>query len=123
MMHIVEEPDSAVIILIRPLAQWLRRCGFTSNSWQGREVLLFFKDYTNSGAHPASYLVGTGVFFLGVKWPGHETDHTPVYSSEVKNSGDRPPLPHMPHGIHRNSFAVTFIHVVEGTMFVFLQVI
>jgi hypothetical protein len=39
---------------------------------------------TGSGAHPASYTMGTGVSFPGVKWPGHGVDHTPPFSAEVK---------------------------------------
>jgi hypothetical protein len=40
------------------------------------------------GVHPGTYLVGTGGgdFFLGVKWLGHEADHPPLSSAEVKNA-------------------------------------
>jgi hypothetical protein len=37
-----------------------------------------------SGAHPASYPMGTVFFFLGVKRPGREADHLPPSSAEVK---------------------------------------
>jgi hypothetical protein len=37
-----------------------------------------------SGAHTASYLIGTRGSFLGVKRPEHEADHSPSYSAEVK---------------------------------------
>jgi hypothetical protein len=40
---------------------------------------------TGSGAHSASYPMGTGAVFLGVKRPGHEADHSPPSSAEVKN--------------------------------------
>jgi hypothetical protein len=33
------------------------------------------------------------VISLGVKRPGHEADHSPPSSAEVKNGGDMPPLP------------------------------
>jgi hypothetical protein len=36
---------------------------------------------TGSGAHPASYPVGTG----GKARPGRDTDHSPPSSAEVKN--------------------------------------
>jgi hypothetical protein len=36
-------------------------------------------------AHPASYPMGTRGFSLGVKQPGHETDHSPPFSADVKN--------------------------------------
>jgi hypothetical protein len=37
-----------------------------------------------SGAHPASYPVGTSGFSLGVKRPGRKADHSPPSSPEVK---------------------------------------
>jgi hypothetical protein len=39
---------------------------------------------TGSGAHPTSYLMGTGSSFPGVKWPGRKADHSPPTSAEVK---------------------------------------
>jgi hypothetical protein len=38
---------------------------------------------TGSGAHPASYIVGTGSF-PGVKWPGRGIDHPPPPKAEIK---------------------------------------
>jgi hypothetical protein len=32
---------------------------------------------------------------LGVKWQGHEADHSPPSSAEVKNGGALPPFPHI----------------------------
>jgi hypothetical protein len=41
---------------------------------------------TGSGAHPASYLMGTGGSFPGGKArPGRDADHSPPSSAEVKN--------------------------------------
>jgi hypothetical protein len=37
-----------------------------------------------SGAHPASYPMGTGGSFPGVKRPGREADHSPPFSAEVE---------------------------------------
>jgi hypothetical protein len=37
-----------------------------------------------SGARPATYPMGTGALFLGVKRPGREADHSPPFSAEVK---------------------------------------
>jgi hypothetical protein len=37
-----------------------------------------------SGAHPASYPIGTRGCFPGVKLPGREADHSPPSSAEVK---------------------------------------
>jgi hypothetical protein len=39
---------------------------------------------TGSGAHAASYPVGTRGSFPGVKRPGHEADHLPPSSAEIK---------------------------------------
>jgi hypothetical protein len=41
---------------------------------------------TGYGAQPASYPMGTGVSFSGVKRPGCEADHSPPSSAEVKNA-------------------------------------
>jgi hypothetical protein len=41
---------------------------------------------TSSGAHPASYPMGTGGSFPGGKArPGRDADHSPPSSAEVKN--------------------------------------
>jgi hypothetical protein len=47
---------------------------------------------TGSGAHPASYPMGTGAISLGVKLQGREADNSPS-NAEVKNGGAIPPLP------------------------------
>jgi hypothetical protein len=39
---------------------------------------------TKSGAHPASYPMGTGGSFLREKQPGLEADHSPLTIAEVK---------------------------------------
>jgi hypothetical protein len=40
----------------------------------------------DSGAHSASYPMGTTSSSLGVKRPGREADHSPPSSAEVKNA-------------------------------------
>jgi hypothetical protein len=41
---------------------------------------------TSSGAHPASYTMGTGgPFPRGKARPGHDADHSPPSSAEVEN--------------------------------------
>jgi hypothetical protein len=37
-----------------------------------------------SGAHPASYPMGNGALYPGVKRPGCEADHSPSSTAEVK---------------------------------------
>jgi hypothetical protein len=48
-----------------------------------------------SGAHPATYPMGTGISFLVVKQPVHEADHSPPSNVEVKNGEAIPSLPHI----------------------------
>jgi hypothetical protein len=50
---------------------------------------------TNSGAHSASYPMGTRDSSLGVKWQGREADHSPPSSAKVMKGGAIPQLPHM----------------------------
>jgi hypothetical protein len=38
--------------------------------------------------------MGTGDCIPGVKWPGHDADHSPPSSAEVENGAAVPPLPH-----------------------------
>jgi len=40
---------------------------------------------TGAGAHPASYSMGTGSSFLGLKRPGLEVNHSPLPNVEVMN--------------------------------------
>jgi hypothetical protein len=37
-----------------------------------------------SGAHPASYAMGTRGSFPGVKWPAREADHSPPSRAKIK---------------------------------------
>jgi hypothetical protein len=50
----------------------------------GNEYKLSHCVHTGSGAHSASYPMGTGSSFLGVKWLGQKADHSPPSSAEVK---------------------------------------
>jgi hypothetical protein len=49
---------------------------------------LHYHIQTSSGAHPASYPVGTWV-----KWPGHEADHTLPSSAKVNNEWSYTSIP------------------------------
>jgi hypothetical protein len=51
----------------------------------GWEFSLHHRVQNGSGAHPASYTMGTRRSFLGVKRPRREADHSPPSSAEVKN--------------------------------------
>jgi hypothetical protein len=48
------------------------------------EFSLLHVAQTGSGAHPASYPMGTGSFSPEVKRPGSETDDSPSTSAEIK---------------------------------------
>jgi hypothetical protein len=59
---------------------------------------------TNSGAHPASYPMGTrGSFPQRGTRQGRVADHSPPCSAEVKKGGAIPPFPPHLHGIVLNS--------------------
>jgi hypothetical protein len=62
---------------------------------RGKNVSLLHSVQTSSGAHAASYTMSTGGSFPGVKRLGHEADHSPPASAEVKNDGVIPPLRHV----------------------------
>jgi hypothetical protein len=54
------------------------------------------KKYFSIPQRPPSFIQngGTGGSLPGVKQTGRETDHSPAFSSDVKNGGAIPPLPH-----------------------------
>jgi hypothetical protein len=61
------------------------------------------KAYWGSGGiAPASYPMGTGGSFPGVKRPGREADHSPPSSAEVKNSWSYTSTPPIRHGVVRS---------------------
>jgi hypothetical protein len=57
-----------------------------SNTGRGKGYFSSLCVQTGSGAHLASYPMGTGVSFpRGKAWPGRDADHSPPSSAEVKN--------------------------------------
>jgi hypothetical protein len=65
---------------------WAGQPGF--DSWQGRrDLFLFHHIHSSCRAHPASYPVSTWGenLALGIKWLGHEVDHSSPFSAKVKN--------------------------------------
>jgi hypothetical protein len=70
---------------------YLRARRLGCHSRQGQDFSLLYIVQTGSGAHPASYIMGTVGCF-----PGGKSDHSPPTSAEVKNSGAIPSLPHAP---------------------------
>jgi hypothetical protein len=59
---------------------------------------LFHSVQTGSGAHPASYTIGTGALSPGGKRQWREADHSPASSAVVKNNGA---IPLFPIRLHR----------------------
>jgi hypothetical protein len=57
---------------------------------------LFHSVQTGSGAHPASYTIGTGALPVGAKRQGRESGRSPPPGAEVKNCGAIPPFPRTP---------------------------
>jgi hypothetical protein len=63
---------------------------------------------TGPGAHPASYIIGTGLF-LGVKWPGHGVNHPSLSRTKVKEGIELYLYsPHVPSW-NRVNFTFTFL--------------
>jgi hypothetical protein len=62
------------------------RCSRVRFSAGAGNFSLHHRIQNGSGAHPASYPMGTRNFSLGVKQPGREANHSPPSSVEVKNS-------------------------------------
>jgi hypothetical protein len=68
-----------------------------ATGWTGRvrcpalqDLSLLHSVQTGSGTHPASYLMGAGA-----TRQEREADNSPHSSSEVKNGGAIPPIPHV----------------------------
>jgi hypothetical protein len=58
--------------------------GFGVRVSVGSKIFSFLVVQTGSGAHPASYPMGTRGSFSGGKAPRREADHSPPASAEVK---------------------------------------
>jgi hypothetical protein len=75
--------DSSVSIVTRLWAGKLRKCGSVFS--RVKRCVSFPLICIGSGAHPATYLVGDGDIFAGVKWLGHEVKHSLPFSAKIKN--------------------------------------
>jgi hypothetical protein len=63
------------------LDDWDSRVRFPAGAWN---FSLHYRVQNGTGAHPASYPMVPGAFFLGVKRPVREADHSHPSSTEVK---------------------------------------
>jgi len=66
---------------------------YHSHGNQDRDLSSFQSLHVSSGAHPASFPMGTGVLLLEVKWPGHESHHLPTSHAKVKNEWNYMSIP------------------------------
>jgi hypothetical protein len=81
-LTLVENHDSSVGIELRyGLDDWGSRVRFPAGAGN---VSLHHRFQNGSGAHPASYPMGTRDSLLGVKRPEHKADYSPPSSAEVK---------------------------------------
>jgi hypothetical protein len=62
--------------------------GYVMDALESRhrqEIFVFHDVQTDCGALRASYPMGTGDSFPGVRWPGREADHSPPTNAEVSS--------------------------------------
>jgi hypothetical protein len=94
--------DRTFEIMILPKRSWDSSVGIVmgyglkdrrSIPGRSKNFSLLHSVQTCSGAHPASYPMGTGALSPGVKGPGREAGHSPPSSAKAKSSGAIPPLP------------------------------
>jgi hypothetical protein len=60
-----------------------------------RDFSLLQNVQPSSGAHSASYSVGSGVLSWRVKWQGHEVNHSHPPSAKVRNEWRYTSTPHV----------------------------
>ena len=71
-------------------------------------MVQFLEGAVDFGAHPAADTLGTRGFFLGVKWPGHETSlHAPFNAGLRMMAGYLQSPPPM---VFRGTVSFTFYH-------------
>jgi hypothetical protein len=87
-----------------------------------RNFYLHHRVQNGSGAHPASYPMGTRGSFPGVKLPGREADHSPPSSAEIKNARSYASTPQYFFTAwclvkHRDNFTLPFYLCPSGVRF------
>lgn len=70
-----------------------------------------------------SCLLGTGIFFMGVKWQWHEADHAPSFSAEVTLCGSLTQSPVCLHACSRISFFMPETRLVATDLFTLFNLI
>ena len=93
------------VVLTQRLGCGLDCPGFKSGKGQDIFFFLLQNVQTSSGAHPATYLIGTGVRSQAVKWQEHKVNHISTSSAEFKNEWSctsSPPI--CLHGTDRDHF-------------------
>jgi hypothetical protein len=93
-LDISRRASRTVLILVwQQAACWLDGVQFLAGA---RDFSVFSSIQTGSGAHVASFTMGTRAVFPGVIWLGHESGHSSLSNAKFKNGGTIPPLPSMP---------------------------
>ena len=69
-----------------------------------RDFCLLHSVQTGRMVQSFSCLLGTGVFFMGVKWQWHEADLTPSFSAEVTLCGSLSAVTRVPSCMFRDIF-------------------
>jgi hypothetical protein len=88
-----------------------------------RNFSLLLNVQTDSGAHPASYSMGTGDLYSEVKRSGHEVDKLPPTNAEVKNAWSYTSTSGIClYGVHRVNSFFHLYNVFIGFGFEFVYV-
>jgi hypothetical protein len=56
------------------------------------------------GVHPTFSSMGSRGSFPGLKWHGHEADHSPPTNVKLRRHESIPPFPMSPYGMHSDNF-------------------
>jgi hypothetical protein len=80
-----------------------------SNSGRDRGFFSFPKYPYQLSVHPAFYLMGTGVFSQGLKWPGHDVDHSPPSDEAKHERRCTSPPPMCLHSAEMGKFTFTLL--------------
>jgi hypothetical protein len=69
--------------------------GGAVDSWQGQDFFFPIPSMLVLGVTQSCTQWAPGALLLGVKWPGCETDHSPLSYTKDKHGGALPQLPHI----------------------------
>ena len=80
------------------------------NPWRSRDLYLLQIVQTGCGTHPACYSIGIVVLSLRIKRPEREVNHSPSFSTEVKNQWSYTNIPPICiHGVGRENLMLLMV--------------